>query len=150
MEGLLHHFSVPSDLSRLLMEEVPRSMLLSTSPVLRPRCQRSERECRWAKRRTWTTRLVNCCTRIHRKERRLLTNPEAPGERGESLLLRCRTRLKSMRSLFCMGLAFTTCAQDVNELSLTCTAALHELEQDINTHCGRDSSPAAAISQLVH
>lgn len=32
----------------------------------------------------------------------------------------------------------------------TCPAALHELEQDINTHrCGQ-SSPAAAISQLIH
>lgn len=118
MEGLLHHFSVPSDLSRLLMEEVPRSMLLSTSPVLRHRCQRSERECRWEKRRTWTTRLVYCCTRIHRKERRLLTNPEAPGKRRESLLLRCRTRLKSMSSLFCMSLLPTLCTQDVNELIL--------------------------------
>lgn len=68
-------------LSRLLMEEVPRSMLLRTSPVLRPRCQRRDRECRWANRRTWTTRLVNCCTRIHRKDRMLLTNPEEPETR---------------------------------------------------------------------
>lgn len=48
----LLHFFLPLDiffyLSRLLMEEVPRSMLLSTSPVLRPRCQRSESACRWA------------------------------------------------------------------------------------------------------
>lgn len=73
--------STNTDLSRLLIDEVPRSMLRSTSPVLRPRCQRSESECRWAKRRTWTTRLVNCCTRIQRNERKLLTNPEAPEEK---------------------------------------------------------------------
>lgn len=76
----VHNHFVPSDLSRLLMEAVPRSMLLSTSPVLRPRCQRRERECRWEKSRTWTTRLVYCCTRIHRKERMLLTKPEEPRE----------------------------------------------------------------------
>lgn len=72
--------SAASHLSKLLMEEVPRSMLRSTSPVLRPRCQRRERACRWPNSRTWTTRLVYCCTRIHRKERMLLTNPEAPDE----------------------------------------------------------------------
>lgn len=77
----------PPDLSKLLMEEVPRSMLRSTSPVLRPRCQRRESECRWEKRRTWTTRSVYCCTRIHTKERKLLIKPEEPGKWRNSRML---------------------------------------------------------------
>lgn len=39
-------------LSRLLMEEVPRSTLLSTSPVRLSRCQRSDRPCRWENKHT--------------------------------------------------------------------------------------------------
>lgn len=60
------------------MEEVPRSILRRTSPVRRCRCQRRDSECRWAKSRTCTTRPVYCCTRIHKNERRLLTNPDEP------------------------------------------------------------------------
>lgn len=132
-----HNHFVPSDLSRLLMEAVPRSMLLSTSPVLRPRCQRRERECRWEKRRTWTTRLVYCCTRIHRKERMLLTKPEEPGDVVQA--------------------AFQ-CYFNTNEMPrppesskvITCSATLQELEQDVNTHCLSQSLPAVAISQIIH
>lgn len=40
-------------LSRLLMEEVPRSTLLSTSPVRLSRCQRRDRPCRWENKHTW-------------------------------------------------------------------------------------------------
>lgn len=57
---------------------VPRSTLRSTSPVRRPRCQRRDRPCRWAKSCTCTCRLVNCCTHTHRKVRRLLTKPVEP------------------------------------------------------------------------
>lgn len=32
----------------------------------------------------------------------------------------------------------------------TCPAALHELEQDVNTHCSSQSLPTAAISQFIH
>jgi len=67
---------------------VPRSTLRRTSPVRRPRCQRRDSPCRWAKSCTWTCRLVNCCTHTHRKVRRLLTKPVEPagchgnGQRG--------------------------------------------------------------------
>lgn len=67
-----------SDLSRLLMLLVPRSTLRRTSPVRRPRCQRRDSPCRWAKSWTCTRRLVNCCTHTHRKVRRLLTKPVEP------------------------------------------------------------------------
>lgn len=136
----VHNHFVLSDLSRLLMEAVPRSMLLSTSPVLRPRCQRRERECRWEKRRTWTTRLVYCCTRIHRKERMLLTKPEEPGDVAQAAL---------------------QCYFNTNEMPphptppesskvITCSATLQELEQDVNTHCLSQSLPVVAIGQIIH
>lgn len=67
-----------SDLSRLLMLLVPRSTLRRTSPVRRPRCQRRDSPCRWAKSCTCTCRLVNCCTHTHRKVRKLLTKPVEP------------------------------------------------------------------------
>lgn len=43
-----------SYLSRLLMEEVPLSTLLSTSPVRLSRCQRRDRPCRWENKHTWS------------------------------------------------------------------------------------------------
>lgn len=46
-----HHRSA-SYLSRLLMEEVPLSMLLSTSPVRLSRCQRRDKPCRWENKHT--------------------------------------------------------------------------------------------------
>lgn len=49
--------------------------------------------------------------------------------------------MKSGRSITCSA---SVC------VGPTCTAALHELEQDINTHCSRQSAPAAAISQFIH
>lgn len=73
-----------SDLSRLSMLLVPRSTLRRTSPVRRPRCQRRDSPCRWAKSRTCTCRLVNCCTHTHRKVRRLLMKPVEPaGQHGK-------------------------------------------------------------------
>lgn len=45
-----------SYLSRLLMEEVPLSTLLSTSPVRLWRCQRSARPCKWANKHTWSVK----------------------------------------------------------------------------------------------
>lgn len=73
-----------TDLSRLSMLLVPRSTLRRTSPVRRPRCQRRDSPCRWAKSRTCTCRLVNCCTHTHRKVRRLLMKPVEPaGQHGK-------------------------------------------------------------------
>lgn len=45
-----------SYLSRLLMEEVPLSTLLSTSPVRLSRCQRRDRPCKWANKHTWSVK----------------------------------------------------------------------------------------------
>lgn len=76
---LAWHLSSPVTL------DVPRSTIRSTSPVRRPRCQRSESSCRWEKRRSSTRRDVNCCTRIHRNVRRLLTKPGGAREASERL-----------------------------------------------------------------
>lgn len=82
--GQPHPPRAHSDLSRLSMLLVPRSTLRRTSPVRRPRCQRRDSPCRWAKSRTCTCRLVNCCTHTHRKVRTLLMKPVEPaGQHGK-------------------------------------------------------------------
>lgn len=42
------------------------------------------------------------------------------------------------------------CSLGIREVSPTCSSTLHELKQDINTHCNGYSVPAAAISQFIH
>ena len=53
--------------SRLLMEDVPLSITLNTSPVLRDMCHFKLRWWMCRNKPTWISRAVNCSTRIHRK-----------------------------------------------------------------------------------
>lgn len=159
---LVWHLSSPVTL------DVPRSTIRSTSPVRRPRCQRSESSCRWEKRRSSTPREVNCCTRIHRKVRRLLTKPGgtreafttwswgmrniSPTPRGLRAQRACGKKDQKQDS---EGAAVgeTDVNQGKDRVPHTCTASaapLEELEEDISGNSPGQGAPRSLRSQQVH
>ena len=54
-------------LSRVVMEVVPLSITLSTSPVFLPLCHLTPKLCKWLNKLVRISFIVNCCTLSKRK-----------------------------------------------------------------------------------
>ena len=54
-------------LSRVVMEVVPLSITLSTSPVFLPLCHLTPNRCKWLNKLVRIFFIVNCCTLSKRK-----------------------------------------------------------------------------------